>query len=53
MFLDEIIIFTFLREKEELVSIKLLFVPGMGEKAMGYAEIKKYFLFINTMVVNL
>lgn len=43
VFSDEIIIFTILREKEELVSIKLLFVPSMGEKAMGYAEIKVIF----------
>lgn len=53
VFLDEIIIFTFLREKDELVSIKLLFVPDMGEKAIGYAELTNYFLFVNTMVVNL
>lgn len=53
VFLDEIIIFTFLREKLKLVSIKLLFVPDMGEKAMGYAEQTNYFLFVNTMMVNL
>lgn len=46
VFLDEIIIFTFLREKVELESIKLLFVPDMGEKAMGYAELTNYFIFL-------